>query len=540
MATDRTVTPGGSWLGRWFRLWSALRSSPRLFAFLLGGVCVFGFAPFDQFGATAVPPAPTLVCISLGGLFLLWRDASVRQAAERGLAWGAGFFLGGVSWIYVSLSQFSGMAPPLAALATLLFCLYLALFPALAGAAFAYFRSSRNHDIALFGGLWMLSEWLRGTLFTGFPWLAVGYSQSPPSPLAGFAPILGVYGVGFLVALCSAGLASALVNKEHRRITAIALLTVLSMGWLLRGIEWTSPVGKPLSVSLLQGNVPQSVKWDPQRLWLSVDRYVSLAQRNPATLTVLPETALPLFFSEVPQEMLDDLTRHGQVILGIPIGTRGGGYSNGAVLLPAQRTASEESRPAEKAIDKALPAYAKRHLVPFGEFTPPGFDWFFRLAQIPFSSFTAGATRQPAFLVGEQRIAANICYEDLFGEELLTGLNEATLLLNLSNTAWFGDSLAQPQHLQIARLRALETGRVMLRATNTGMTAMILPNGQVAAMLTPFSAGALTVSAQGYQGLTPYARWGNLFALLLAVIAIIACLPAWRARRLQWSGRPTR
>lgn len=517
------MTPNGVWAG--------IKTSPRLLAFLLGGLGVFGFAPFDRYFiiSTAVgseataTPAPMLVFISLGGLFWVWQNATVRQAAERGLAWGAGFFLGGVSWIYVSLSQFSGMAPPLAALATLFFCLYLALFPALVGAGFARWHTDHPRDIALFGGLWVVAEWLRGTLFTGFPWLAIGYSQSPPSPLAGYAPILGVYGLSLLVALSSAGLAHALYRKplhqKHLRLTGIALLALLSMGWLLRGVEWTTPVGKPLQVSLLQGNVPQSIKWDPQRLWLSVDRYVSLAQRNPATLTVLPETALPLFFHEVPHELLDDLTRHGQVILGAPVRTRGAAYSNAAVLLPAQHASS----------NGPLAAYAKRHLVPFGEFVPPGFDWFFQLVQIPFSSFTAGASQQETFAVGEQKIAANICYEDLFGEELLAGLNEATLLLNLSNTAWFGDSLAQPQHLQIARLRALETGRVMLRATNTGMTAMILPNGHIAAQLAPFSTGALIVSAQGYQGLTPYTRWGNVLALLLA---FAVCIPVWRARPL--------
>lgn len=480
-----------------------------LAAFALGAFCVLGFAPFDTYFAAyfAVWPAPTL---ALGGLFLLWRGAATaRQALLLGLAWGAGCFLFGVSWVYVSLSEFGGMAPPAAAAATLLFCLYLALFPALAGGFFQRWRGNSLRDALLFAGLWTLAEWLRGSLFTGFPWLAIGYSQSPPSPLAGWASVLGVYGIGFIVAL-----AGALLAAGWRRPAAwAAILLLLGAGSLLRRMDWTQPVGTPITVSLLQGNVPQSLKWDPKRLPLSVDTYLRLASEHPATLTVLPETALPLYFNEVPRDVLRGLTRHGDALFGVAVATTDGGYTNGAVTLTP---------------DLVAKAYAKRHLVPFGEYPPPGFAWFFRFAHIPMSNFTAGPPRQEALAVAGQRIAPNICYEDLFGEELLGALPAATLLVNLSNTAWFGDSLAQPQHLQIAQLRAIETGRVMLRATNTGMTAMVAANGVIAAALPPFVTAALVVQAQGRSGLTPYARWGNLLALLLAVGA---CMTALRRRR---------
>lgn len=486
----------------------------RLFAaFALGAFCVLGFAPFDAW--FAVWPTPTF---ALGGLFLLWRRAATaREALLLGLAWGAGCFLFGVSWVYVSLSQFGGMAPPAAAAATLLFCLYLALFPALAGGLFLHWRRNTPGDVWLFAGLWTLTEWLRGTLFTGFPWLAVGYSQSPPSPLAGWASVLGVYGVGFIVALIGALLGEILGQMRlagwRKPRPWIAILLLLGLGGLLRAMDWTQPVGNPITVSLLQGNVPQSLKWDPKRLPLSVDTYLQLARAHPAALTVLPETAIPLYFSEVPREVLRDLTGHGDALIGVAIGTTDGGYTNGAVALTPQLAAS---------------AYAKHHLVPFGEYAPPGFAWFFNFARIPMSNFTAGPSRQEPLAVAGQRIAPNICYEDLFGEELLGALPAATLLVNLSNTAWFGDSLAQPQHLQIAQLRAIETGRVMLRATNTGMTAMVAANGTIAAALPPFVTDALVVQAQGRSGLTPYARWGNLLILL---IAIGACLTAVRRRK---------
>jgi apolipoprotein N-acyltransferase len=473
-------------------------------AFALGAFCVLGFAPFNAH--LAVWPAPTL---ALGGLFLLWRRAlTVRAAVLLGLAWGAGCFLFGVSWVYVSLSQFGGMAPPLAATATLLFCLYLALFPALAGGLFRRWRHGGQRDALLFAGLWTLSEWLRGTLFTGFPWLAIGYSQSPPSPLAGWASVLGVYGVGFIVALIGA---MAFGGWRKPRIWA-GILLLLGLGGVLRGMEWTQPVGPPVTVSLLQGNVPQSLKWDPNRLPLSVDTYLRLARAHPAAVTVLPETALPLFFNEVPRDVLRGLTGNGEALIGVALATTDGGYTNGAVALTP---------------DLKAKAYAKRHLVPFGEYAPPGFAWFFHFARIPMSNFSAGQARQEPLDVGGQRIAPNICYEDIFGEELLAALPAATLLVNLSNTAWFGDSLAQPQHLQIAQLRAIETGRVMLRATNTGMTAMVGADGIIAAALPPFVTSALVVQAQGRGGLTPFARWGNLLALL---IALGACLTALRRK----------
>ena len=507
----------------------ALRTATTAFA--LGAFCVLGFAPFNTWFAEffsahfIVWPAPTF---ALGGLFFLWRKAATaRQAMLLGLAWGAGCFLFGVSWVYVSLFQFGGMAPLAAAGSTLAFCLYLALFPALAGGLFLRWRSSTPRDVMLFAGLWSLSEWLRGTLFTGFPWLAVGYSQSPPSPLAGWASVLGVYGVGFMVALIGGLIGEMGISGWRRPRPWLAMLMLLVGGGVLHRMDWTQPVGNPVTVSLLQGNVPQSLKWDPKRLSLSIDTYLQLARAHPATLTVLPETSLPLYFNEVPRDVLRGLTRSGDALIGVAVGTTvgtavgptSGGYTNGAVALTPELVPQ---------------AYAKSHLVPFGEYPPPGFAWFFRFARIPMSDFTAGPARQEPLTIAGQRIAPNICYEDLFGEELLGSLRTATLLVNLSNTAWFGDSLAQPQHLQIAQLRAIETGRVMLRATNTGMTAMVSPDGRIVAALPPFTTAALVVQAQGRSGLTPYARWGNLLTLLIAAGACLTTLGAKNSLRSRW------
>lgn len=477
----------------------------------MGGVCVlgaasvFGFAPFGGF------PLPI---VTLALLFRLWQgSASPRAAARLGFCFGLGFFLAGVSWVYVSLHDVGGMAAPLALIATLLFCAYLALFPALAGYVSRRLASADfSRNALLLAGFWMLTEWLRGTLLTGFPWLAVGYSQTPPSPLAGYAAVLGVYGVGFLVAL----IAALIATGGRRKAVWLGIILILSGGVLLRGMDWTQPTGQPLSVSLLQGNVAQSLKWQPERLSLSIDTYTQLARDTPAALTVLPETAIPLFFDQIPRETLQVLAQHGDVLVGAAARHREGGYVNGAIALTRDGVAS----------------YAKRHLVPFGEYIPPGFAWFFDLVRIPMSAFSAGPATQAPLKIAGQSVAPNICYEDLFGEELLPGLPAASLLINLSNTAWFGDSLAQPQHLQIARLRAMETGRMMLRATNTGITVAIAPDGRVLGQLPAFTTGVLRVEAQGFTGLTPYVRWGNTLALLLAICAVLpALLRAYQRRK---------
>ncbi|CAG4884004.1 Apolipoprotein N-acyltransferase [Georgfuchsia toluolica] len=469
-----------------------------LAALLLGAATVAGFAPFGIF------PLPF---VTLALLFLLWRGAQTpRYAALIGFAWGLGFFLTGVSWVYVSLHDVGGMALPLAATAALLFCVWLALFPALAGYAFKRLAvGSAWRDTLLVASSWMLGEWLRGWLLTGFPWLSLGYSQVGPSPLAGFAPLFGSYGVGFVLAL----MAALLAFGWWRLRSLVLLLVLLAAGVALKHVSWTTATGEPVSVSLLQGNIPQSLKWDPARLNLSFDTYRRLAREHLAQLVVLPETAIPLLFDQIPHGYLRELAGDRELLLGAAVRTGNDGYANAALVL--DRHGSHGS-------------YAKSHLVPFGEYVPPGFAWFFDWVRIPMSDFGAGAKQQKPIEIANLKVAMNICYEDLFGEEIIRQLPEATLLVNLSNTAWFGHSLAQPQHLQIARMRAIETGRPMLRATNTGMTAAIEPDGSVSAVLPAFAEGVLTVTVQGYSGATPYVRIGNGGALLLAVLALVPAL----------------
>ncbi len=489
-----------------------------LAALLAGGASVFAFSPFD---AWPLAIASLAVLAALLGKVETAEAITAKAGFVLGFAWGFGAFVAGVSWLYVALNRYGGMAPPLAAVAIALFCAYLALFPALAAAL--QVRLQRGGAVSralLFAGLWVFTEWLRGVLFTGFPWLAIGYSQTPPSPLAGFLPLLGVYGVGGLTAFIAALLAFA--PWRARPWSAMACVAALLLGGAALGrVAWTEPVGEPLTVALLQTNIEQDLKWRPERLQQWLQTNARLVRDNPATLAVLPEITLPMLADQLPEAYLPLLGEYarangGDVVLGVLSRDEAGRIYNAAASLgvsPAQH-------------------YAKRHLVPFGEYSPPLFGWFYRLADIPMSDQTRGAPDQPPLILGGQRVAINICYEDLFGAELIRSLPQATLMLNMSNLAWYGDSIAQPQHLQIARVRALEIGRPMLRATNTGMTALVLPNGAVAAALPAFSEGALRVEVRGYQGLTPYARWGDAAALALAALALL-----WQLRRRRLGAR---
>ena len=494
-----------------------MRSS--VLALLAGGTSVFAFAPFGLY-PLALPALAVLA-------WQLQRAARARDGFLLGLSWGLGAFLAGVSWLYVALNRYGGMPMPLAALAIALFCAYLALYPALAGALFVRLRTGGAVARALlFGALWLLAEWLRGVVFTGFPWLAIGYSQTPPSPLAGFLPLVGVYGVGGLVAFLAALPAMLPWRGARAALPGVATIAlVLAGGAGLRLAQWTEAAGEPLSVALIQTNFEQSMKWSPEHFAEVLRGNAELVRDTVAPLVVLPETTLPTLADRLPEGYLDLLRgfvreHGGDLVLGVF-------RSEGAASATSDQAGTEGLRIYNAAIslgEGPMQTYAKQHLVPFGEYSPPLFGWFYRLVDIPMSDQTRGASDQPPMTLGGQRIALNICYEDLFGAELIRALPQATLMLNISNLAWYGDSLAQPQHLQIARVRALETGRPMLRSTNTGMTAVVQPDGSVAAVLPEFERGVLRAEVRGYQGITPYAQWGDRAALGAAGLVLAALL----------------
>jgi len=467
----------------------------------------------------------------------LWRRAgNRRRAAAVGFAFGLGFFLAGVSWVYVSLHEFGAMPAPLAALATLLFCTYLAAFPAAVGYCFtAAPGGSGVKVVVLFPAAWTLAEWIRGWLFTGFPWLALGYSQVPVSPLAGYAPVLGIYGVT-LAAAATAGLivaaASPWFEKEEpggagfspfRLPPSAFLLALLWLGgWALQHVEWTAREGAPVSISLLQGNVPQDLKWRPERVGPTLASYRRLARSTSSRLIILPETALPLFIGDVPQAYLDELAAHarqngGDILIGAPERLPNGKYFNSVLSFGA----SPDQR------------YRKSHLVPFGEFIPlrPLLGGIVAMLAIPLQDFSRGAPDQRPLRVAGLRVAINVCYEDAFGEEIIRQLPAANVLANVSNVAWFGRSIAPQQHLQISQARALETGRYMLRATNTGTTAVIDQRGRVVKSAPEFTRAIVTHDVPGRSGETPYVRWGNYAVLALCALLVATAFGAARARR---------
>ncbi len=496
-----------------------------LLAVLAGSVTVLGFAPFYLY------PVPIA---TLAMLIVIWqRTGSARAAALIGFAFGLGYFLTGVSWVYVSLHDFGAMPALLAAVLTLLFCCILAAYLAATGAAYRALGARTVWiTVVVLPALWTLADWVRGWLFTGFPWIALGYSQVPASPLAGYVPVVGVYGVTWATAMsaallvtlwnCWKGEGGKLKEKGCKRLlpSAFILVFLWAGGYGLQQIAWTTPLGAPISVSLLQGNIPQDMKWRPERVAPTLNAYRDLVVASRARLIVLPETALPLFLHEVPADYLAELAAHarsngGDALIGVPERSSARDYYNSVLSFGMASTQT----------------YRKSHLVPFGEFVPlkPLFGWFFEVAQIPLLDFSRGAETQEPLDVAGQRVAVDICYEDAFGAEIIRQLPQATMLVNVSNVAWFGRSVAPQQHLQISQTRALETGRYVLRATNTGMTAIINQRGKVLQVAPEFARAVVNGDAQGYAGATPFVHWGNVPVISLALMLVLAA--GWLAVR---------
>ncbi len=481
-----------------------MRGLPYVAALLAGATAVLGFSPFDNFPAALG---------ALAVLVHLWIDApSPRAACKVGFCFGLGLYGAGASWVYVSLYRFGGMPLPLAGTATLGWCAFLALFPALAGWLQA--RIARDsaapvvlRAVLLIPAAWTLVEWSLSWFLTGFPWLAFGYTAID-DVLSGFAPVGGVYAVTLAMSV-AAGLAWCLALGHARWLCAGALALLLACGYGLRATAWTAPAGEPLRVALLQGNVPQEMKFDPERYERTLDIYARLAEESSARLIVLPETAVPRFLDQVEPAFLERMKaaavrNQGDLLLGVPLQTGPGIYLNSAISLGV-------SPPAR---------YDKVHLVPFGEFVPPGFGLIVSTLAIPLADFSRGGTQQRPMPIAGQRVAVNICYEDAYGAEIIRQLPEATLLVNISNVAWFGDSIAPAQHLQIARMRALETGRSYVTAANTGITAAIGPDGVVLLRMQQFVRGRMDFEVRGYSGATPYVRFGDWPAVLLALAAL--------------------
>lgn len=541
-------------------------------------------------GTSPGQPSGYWQIVSLAVLVLaLQGSATPGQAAWRAWVFATAWLAGTFWWLFISMHTYGGLPAPLAVLAVLALAGALALY--YAGAAALLVRiGPRSWPVTalLFAALWTLAELARGRWFTGFPWGAGGYAQV--ELLGAWAPFVGVYGLGFLAALLAHALASVSTaaigtgprrNWAHHRTpwgsTVLGLALVAVWAWSaaapghLRALAQrdTRAAGE-LHVWLLQGNIPQDEKfvagagiaralnWYPQQLQQAVSAARQAVNRGPQ-LVVAPETAVPMLPQQLPaafwQPLLAGLSqadqdRSVQVLLGLPLGSYTQGYTNSAWGLSAATAAQaltaagglgDPQRTVGQGGETGSPFYRydKHHLVPFGEFIPPLFRWFTGLMNIPLGDFNRGGLGQAPWAVAGQRVAPNICYEDLFGEELAAGFRDPlaapTVLVNLSNIAWFGNSIAIDQHLQISRLRALELGRPMLRATNTGATAVIDHHGIVTAQLPRLTQGRLEATVQGRSGTTPFARWasrwgvGPVWGLCLVLVLVIAGT-RWRGR----------
>ncbi len=454
---------------------------------------------------------------------LVWQ-APVRRAALLGGAFGLAWMAVGLWWLYISLHDFGGLAPPLAVAALLVLGAFLALYPAAAAAGFAAARVRAPAWAwpATWAACWLLSELARAQWFTGFPWIASGYAHTV-GPWAAWAPWLGVYGLGALTAAWAGAMAALAWRRDRGALGALLVASALAVaGWALPQ-SFTEGAGR-LALSLVQPNVPQSAKFDPAQIDRNLDALLAQIEATPPGLVVTPESVLPVPLDYLPAEARGRLAQASvdrHLLVGTFLGSDEAGWVNSLVGWHQ---------------GQAVYDYGKRHLLPFGEFIPPGLGWFVRTLGIPMDDQARGTHQRP-WAVGAQRIRPLICYEDLFGEDIVAsavaGPEAATVFVNASNLAWFGRHMVQDQHLQFSQMRALEFQRPVVRSTNTGATAHVDHRGRVVARLAPLTKGTLQVTVEGRSGSTPYARWLSalgLWPLWLLALGTLTAL-CWRAPR---------
>lgn len=455
------------------------------------------------------------------------RDARPAVAAWHAWAFGLAWLSSGLWWLYISMHDYGGMPALLAGAAVVVLAAALSLYLAGVMAWFAWRRTGHPlRDGVGFAACWLVAELARAQFLTGFPWIASGYAHSS-GPLAALAPWIGVYGMGAVAALLAATLVQAWFARR-RVLPLLGVALALPLAAAVAPSEFTVSTGR-LRVSLLQPNVPQDLKFDNDRIVADMAALHAQLQAARGELVVTPESVLP-----VPRDQMDPafwqqleapfLAEGRAALIGTFLGNPTDGYVNSMVGVSAREAAAAGEGY----------TYGKRHLLPFGEYVPPGFRWFVDMMTIPLVDQASGRTEAP-FVVGEQRVRPLICYEDLFGEDMAASVGEgpeaATMLVNASNLAWFGRRMVQDQHLQFSRLRALEFQRPLARATNTGSTAVIDHHGRVTARMAPEVAGTLDAEVEGRRGATPYARWLAAFGLWPLWLASLVGLAAmWRGR----------
>ncbi|MFL6695196.1 MAG: apolipoprotein N-acyltransferase [Ramlibacter sp.] len=501
------------------------RPLPAFALALLGGLA--------QAASIALPgtgqPAWWLQVVSLSLLVVLLNAApGWRRAAFLGWVFATAWLCGTFWWLFVSMHSYGGLAAPLAGLAVFALAAFLAGYYAFACGVFRALAPRPAWSPLAFAALWLLAELLRARWFTGFPWGAGGYAHVD-GPFAPLAPWIGAYGIGFVAAVLACVIAAIRPGTRAPIAWAVGVCALGAAAILVPGASRGIDNGQPLSVALLQGNIPQDEKFEGQTgVPLALGWYAEQLETTRAQLVVAPETAIPLLPQQLPEGYLHALVERFQsgkqaALVGIPLGSFEEGYTNSVIGV----------KPGDE-----LYRFDKHHLVPFGEFIPPLFRWFTDLLHIPLGDFNRGAVGQPSFAWAGQRLAPNVCYEDLFAEELAARFTDPaaapTIFVNVSNIGWFGNTIAIDQHLQISRMRALEFDRPVIRATNTGATAIVDHGARVTNALPRYTRGVLTGEVQGRSGATPFAWWMARLGLwplwLLGAAPVLAALLRLRGR----------
>ncbi len=476
------------------------------FAFLAGLVLVLAFAPFAWRPIAWLSPA-----------ILFWLNLKPMLRGQRmRLAWvyGIGAFAGGAHWIYVSIHFFGGANSLIAGGMVLIFVILVALTLMLFGWLVHFFPYQLRWVklLLVFPAAWGLTEWFRSWFLTGFPWLQLGHTQAD-TWLAAYAPLIGSLGISWIVALgAGACVLLAIGSRGERFVGLLVLLLTGGGGYALGTIHWTQAVDQPIRVTMIQGNILQQEKWQPQLRSQHIQQHIDLMTPHleDSDLIIWPETAIPDTFNHAMDDVILPLQK-----LFKALGTHllaGGFY---------YEADGNKTYNAVIALSENRDVYAKRHLVPFSEYIPllEYLRWMERFIILPYDNVTPWRGKTNLMLAG-QPMRISICYEDAYGAEMLTGLPEATMLVNVSNDGWFTGSIEPQQHAEIARLRALETGRYMLRATNNGVSAIINEKGKVIATAAQYQQAVIKAKAQPMQGLTPYIRWANWPSLLVWVMLL--------------------
>ena len=485
-----------------------------ILAALLGSTMPIAFAPLSIWPLDILLPA---LLIALADT-----QHSLRRVILIGWVFSLGYFGFGVYWLYNSLHDFGNASPPMAAALAALMIICISLFPALTLVSWKLAqRVLGQWTIWLLPLLWFAFEWLKGWILTGFPWLSLGYSQVD-SPLHGFAPFIGVYGLSAVCVLLSVALIRVVRNRQYLHIALVVLIPGLAIS--IQNIDWTEPQSTPLRVTIVQGNIPQEIKWQYDQRQNIFDIYWRETNKNwDSDLIVWPETAIPGRSENIEQSVL--------IPMSIAATKQGSSILTGVVVSESEKNIFYNSM---LLLGSSQGAYHKRHLVMFGEYYPLRWllDFMRSFIDIPYSDLTSGSRNQPLMSVNETRLGVSICFENVFSRDIMTALPEANLLVNASNDAWFGDSLAPHQHLQIAQMRALETGRPMVRSTNTGISAFIDYRGRIIESTEQFKIQSITRDMVGRMGVTPFYYFDRVQGLLAALILVALLIFVFRFRSL--------